>query len=222
MLEDKILFLKEKIISQAHFVKRMVKKTNDGLKEKDREILQDVISRDENIVNQEELNLDQLCVNIIALYQPEAGDLRTILMAYKMNNDLERMGDLAVNIAESSLYILDHSFQKELDSVYALGDLVLEMLTGSISAFSGGDTQLARKVSLQDERVDEIQKSLFGDYVKYMSDQPDEMKSCLAVNRILHNLERIADLSTNICEEVVYMVDGDVMKHNQLQPETLS
>lgn len=214
MLPEKIAELKKRIIEDAALVEDMIEKAIKGLKEKDMNILNSVINTSEEKVNEFEIQIDELCINTIALFQPEAKDLRTILMILKMNNDLERMGDMAVNIAESSLFLIDRPEVKKLIDIPRMGKETIQMLHDSISSFINEDAPLARDVVTRDDLIDGLRDQVIRELITYMSKDTSVIERSLHLVKISQNLERIADLTTNICEDVIFIVNGKVIKHH--------
>ncbi len=212
MLKNKIDDLKQNIRNESEIVKEMIKLAVDGLVEKKAEKLQRVMEL-ENRVNENDIYIDEKCIALIALQQPEAKDLRTITMIMNMNNELERMGDLAVNIAKHSQYLIKQSDIDDNFDLIEMAKETLQMVHQSISAFVTEDSKLAREVCLRDDLVDRMQDSIFRVLITYMMDDTSTIKRAIRLNRIANCLERIADLSTNIAEDTIYISEGKVIKH---------
>ena len=215
MLTEKINVLKKKLIDMASLAEDMVKSSIKGLIEKRKEILEKVIKEYEPKMNELEIELDELCTNLIALYQPKAGNLRTILMILKMNNDLERVGDLAVNISESALYLIERPPVKPLIDIPRMAEESINMLKNAIDSFINKDAELAKSVCEKDTIVDGLRDQVLRELITYMSSDPTTIERAIHLIRISRSLERIADLSTNICEDVIFMVEGKVIKHHK-------
>mgnify|MGYP000595486944 FL=1 len=215
MLEEKLNELKKKLIEEANLAQDMVKKSIEGLIKKRKEILEKVTKEYEPKMNELEIELDELCTNLIALYQPEAGDLRTILMILKMNNDLERIGDLAVNISESALYLIEKPPVKPLIDIPRMAEESIDMLKNAINSFINKDANLAKSVCEKDSVVDNLRDQILRELITYMSSDPSTIERSIHLIRISRCLERIADLSTNICEDVIFMVEGKIIKHHK-------
>ncbi|MCX5897950.1 MAG: phosphate signaling complex protein PhoU, partial [Proteobacteria bacterium] len=158
---------------------------------------------------------DELCTSLIARYQPMAKDLRTILMVFKMNDDLERMADHAVNISESSLYLLESPSVKPLIDIPEMQAVTAQMVRDSITAFIDENAQLAKDVCARDSVIDELRDKVYRELFTVMCGNAATIERSLHLMRIARNLERIADLSTNICEDVIFMVQGKVIKHHK-------
>jgi len=215
MLEEKLNDLKKKLIEEAGLSEDMVKKSIDGLIGKRKEILEKVIKEYEPKMNKLEIELDELCTNLIALYQPEAGNLRTILMILKMNNDLERIGDLAVNISESALFLIERPLVKPLIDIPKMAEETIDMLKKAVDSFINKDAKLAKSVCERDNVIDNLKDQILRELITYMSSDPSTIERSIHLIRISRCLERIADLSTNICEDVIFMVEGKVIKHHK-------
>ena len=215
MLTQKINILKKKLIDMASLAEDMVKNSIKGLIEKRKEILEKVIKEYEPKMNELEIELDELCTNLIALYQLKAGNLRTILMILKMNNDLERVGDLAVNISESALYLIERPPVKPLIDIPRMAEESINMLKNAIDSFINKDAELAKSVCEKDTIVDGLRDQVLRELITYMSSDPTTIERAIHLIRISRSLERIADLSTNICEDVIFMVEGKVIKHHK-------
>lgn len=178
-------------------------------------ILKMVLEKDE-VIDRMENEIDSKCLRILALYQPEADDLRTVTMALKINNDLERIGDHAINVVERAVTIngiLPENIAKKLEM---MGNITKAMLTDVITAFVAKDSASAKSVIRKDDEVDTLLReivnlSLFGEDAKVI-----EREKAIAVVSAAREFERIADLITNICEDIVYMKDGVVIKHSGL------
>ncbi|MBE0478392.1 phosphate signaling complex protein PhoU, partial [Candidatus Aerophobetes bacterium] len=215
MLEEKITRLKRELIGYAALVEHMIESSIEGLLQRKKEMLHDVIEKEEPKANSLEVELDELCTNLIALYEPRARNLRTILMGLKMNNDLERMADHAVNIAESGLFLIERPLVKRLIDIPNMAKVTMEMLKDSINSFINEDATLARSVCEQDDIVDGLRDQILRELITFMSSDASTIERSFHLLRISSNLERISDLSTNIGEDVIFMVEGKIIKHHQ-------
>jgi len=215
MFQEKIIVLKKGIIDYAELVENMIVKTLDGVLNKNEYSLNHVIENDEAIINRHEVEFDETCIDYIARYQPVSRNLRMIISAIKMSNDLERMADHAVNIAQSGLFLISQPLVKPLVDIPKMGDITVWMLKDSINSFVNEDIRLAKKVLERDNEVDNLKVKVIEDLTAIMKNDPKTIDMALKLITIASNLERIADLSTNICEDVVYLTEGVVIKHNQ-------
>ena len=214
MLEEKMAGLKRRIAEYAGLAESMIEKAVRGLLEKKRDLLVEVIETDEPAANDFEIEVDEACTTLIAQYQPKAKDLRTILMVMKMGNDLERIGDHAVNIAESGLYLIERPQVKPFMDIPRMSEVTIKMLKDGIQAFINEDAGLAKSVCERDSIVDELRIQILRELITFMVSDATTIERCLHLIRVSGNLERIADLSTNMCEEVIFMVKGRVIKHH--------
>ena len=214
MLEVRIKELKKELVEYATLVEDMIAKSMKGLLERDETPLLEVIHELEPATNDFEIKLDELCTGAIAQYQPKARDLRTVLMVFKMNSDLERMGDHVANIADSGLFLLSHAPVKPLIDIPRMAEETIKSLNDSITAFLDEDAALAEAVCERDYIIDALQTQIFRELVTFMTADPATIERALYLIRVANNLERIADLATNICEDVIFMVEGRVIKHH--------
>lgn len=214
MLAEKITNIKKKLIEYANLVENMIDDTLEGLLDKEKELLIKVIQEDEIASNKFELELEELCITAIAQFQPKARDLRTIITGLKINNDLERIADHAVNIAESSLFLIERPTVKPFLDIPRMSQIAVKMLKDSIIAFINEDVELAYNVCLRDENVDALRDQVLRELIMLMSSNPATIERSFQIIRISSNLERIADLSTNISEDIIFMVQGKVIKHH--------
>ncbi len=206
--------LKARLVGYARLVEGMIEKSVKALRQRRPEALREVIGEDERRVNEQELELESACAAFIAQHQPKARQLRTALMVLGMTNDLERMGDHAVNIAEAALDLLGRFSRDVGGSLPRLAEEAVRMVGGSIRAFIGEDTALARQVCEGDSVVDGLATGILEDLVAAMAADRALIEPGLLVLKIAANLERIADLSTNMGEDVIYMAEGRVIKHH--------
>ena len=213
MIRENVTKLKEKIIGQAKVVQSMIEKSIEGLLEGYSNKLFEVIKL-EKTVNKTELEIDALCTNTIALYQPEAKDLRTVLMIYRINNDIERIGDQAVNIAESSQYLIERAGLKFSTLIPEMAQETITMIDDSITAFINEDIDLAKRVCERDNIVDNYNEKIIKELIRKMGEDSNTIERAMHLIRISKNLERVADLSTNIAEDTIFMSVGQVIKHN--------
>lgn len=218
MLKNRIGELKNKLVEYAILVENMIDKSMKGLSEKNASLLTEVITKDEPKANDYDIEIDELCAATIAQYEPVAGDLRTVLMIIKMNKDMERMADHVVNICESSLFLIARPPLHPLDDLTVMAATSRSMLKDAIEAFAASDVVLARAVCDRDDIVDQLGDKILKELTEIMHGAKDGIKRGLQIMRIAHNLERIADLSTNVCEEVVYIVEGKDIKHHHDHP----
>lgn len=214
IIKEKIINLKRELIEFASLAERMIEDSISGLMKKDGRLLEFVIDQHEPKANRFEIEIDEMCVGLIAQYQPKVKELRTILMAMQMNNDLERIGDHAVNIAESGLFLIARPAVKPLIDIPRMADLSINMLKDSLRAFTDEDTKLAQSVCERDNEVDALGEQVLRELITFMSADTNTIERSLHLLRIARELERIGDLSTNICEDTIYITEGKVIKHH--------
>ena len=172
MFYEKLNKLKEKIIEQGNLVESMIEKSIRGLINKDKALLLEVIQIDEPRTNEAEIEIDEMCINLIARFQPTAQDLRTIIMILKMNNDLERIADMAENISESALFLIERPMVKPLIDLPKMAEETMRMLKDSIDSFIKNDPKLAKSVCERDDVVDAYRDQILRELVTYMISDP--------------------------------------------------
>lgn len=217
LLETKIAELKAQLLTMAAIVEEMVSNSIKSLVSKDKALAEQVIRTDEVRVNQLEIENEDSAINLMALYQPEASNLRTIAMVIKLNNDLERIGDHAENIAEAALFLIDKPPVKPLIDLPRMAEIAISMLKDSLDAFTHADAELARSVCTRDSAVDELNRAIKAELMEHMSRDPSTIERAMKLLMISLNLERVADLATNIAEDVIYIVTGQDIKHGQAE-----
>ena len=215
MLDEQINDLRKELIDYGALVEKMIEKSIRGLLQKDKNLLSEVIDKDEPRANEFEIRLDELCTSMIAKFQPKARDLRTILMVLKMNNDMERMADHAVNISENGLFLITRPMVKPLIDIPRIAENAMSMVRDSINSFVIEDADLARSVCERDSIVDALLDQVLRELITHMITNPKTIERAMRLIAIARNLERIADLSTNIGEDVIFMVQGKVIKHHR-------
>jgi len=221
MLEEKLIELRQTLFLQSAQVENMFSKIIRSLKSRSQELINEIIEIDEQAVNKLELKIDELCIQLLALYHPEAKDLRLTTMISKMTSDLERIADCLVNIAESLQSLFDKPNILHISELENLSLKTLQMFNSSIASFIEEDVALALSVCREDEVIDSLRDLVWEKIIKDMHENPDSIKDGLAIIRLANNLEKIADISTNIAEETVYLVEGTTIKHHShLQANT--
>jgi phosphate transport system protein len=219
MLEQEIINLKKELIDYAFHVQTMIDKSIRGLTDRNKDLLNSVKDVDEPKANETEIKMEEACTVLIAKYQPAAKDLRTIMMTAQMINDLERMADLAVNIVEGSLILLESPPLKPLIDIPHMARITMSMVKDSIDAFINEDSELARDVCTRDDEIDDLQDQILRELITYMMSNPRNIERSFQLMRIANGLERIADHSTNLCEDVIYINEGKIIKHHKNEQE---
>ncbi len=217
MLEERIRLLKRELIEYATLCESMVEKVIKGLLEKEKDYLLEVIEKDEPKTDRYDLNLDEKCIQLLAQFQPMAIDLRTILMMLEINRDLERIGDLSVDMSKSVLFLIEKPLVKPYIDIPRMAEIVQGMIKGSVEAFIENDAQLAREVFQRDKIVNGLRDQIIRELITFMSSDPATIERSFHLISLALDLERIGDHATNICEDVVFMVEGEVIKHQYEQ-----
>jgi phosphate transport system protein len=216
--DEELKDLNNDILKMGVFVEEAIYKSIEALKNRDKNMAQEVINHD-RVIDELELTVDEKCLDLIVRHQPMARDLRFITTGMKINSELERIADIAVDIAQRTLEIVDKPLLKPLVDIPKLTTVAQNMVKMSIDAFVKGDIFLAKKVLLSDSEADqlrnEIQKELIEDYM--VKDAATVLRA-VQLLLIARFLERICDHTTNIAEDVIYMVQAEVVRHH---PEKL-
>ncbi len=210
--EEELALLNRKLLEMASLVESMIAKSIKALREGNMILAQEVISTDEQ-VNAMEIEIDNLCVKILALYQPEAKDLRTVTMIMKVNNDLERIGDHASSISRMALFLADYPPIKPLVDIPKMADKAMEMLRESLDAFIRRDAKLAVVVCQKDDEVDNYEPQIVRELITFIMSDPSMLNLALRYIYVARHIERVADLATNIAEDAYYIATGEVLKH---------
>ena len=185
----------------------------DALLERSASKAQSVISGD-RVIDNLEMEIEEACVNLLALQQPMARDLRMLTSALKIANDLERVGDHAVNIAQSAERLSHARPIAPEPEIVEMARLARDMLSDSLEAFIRGDAASAREVCLRDDKVDNLHRSVFRILLTHMMEDPHMIGAGMELFLVSRNLERVADLATNVAEDVVFLVEGKSIKHH--------
>jgi len=217
-LHREIENLKKRILYMGAEIEELVRKAVDALTARKVKLALEVIDHDEAI-DHLEVEIEEECLKILALHQPVAIDLRYVIAVLKMNNDLERIGDLAVDIAERAVFLSERPpIDLRLD-LKEMAEKTQAMLKHSLDALVNSDSNLARKVRGCDDEVDEMNRRMFGIVQDYIRQDPDHVAEAIHWLSASRHLERIADQATNIAEDVIYMVEGEIVRH---QPEVFT
>lgn len=204
--------LQRRSLRMARLVQDILEEACDALLRGDEALAKRVILRDRD-VDEEEVEVEAEVIRLMALYQPVGSDLRLLCTVLKVNNDLERIADCAVNIAERAVHLDPAAVAGQMGDLKKLGELVQELLRTAIQAYTAEDQDAARSVRLQDDAVDATYVDLIRDSIAALSQQPDSIAGQLDVLSVAKNLERIADHATNIAEDVIYLLTGKIVRH---------
>ena len=209
--------LKTRLLVMGGLAAEGVSQAMSALVKRDRELIQQVINGDQRI-NEFHLEIDDRCFKLLALHQPMAVDLRIIVAAVKINNDLERIGDLAVNIAEAANRYVNHPPVKPLVDIPRMATVAQEMLHGALDAFVLQQPELAQRVVMQDDILDSLKNQIFRELLTYMLGDPRTIEPGLDLILVSRHLERIGDHATNIAEDVIFIVEAKDVRHHALDP----
>jgi len=213
-LEGELKDLQERLLVMGGLVEEAVGRTVQALVVRDGALARQVLDRDE-VIDRAEIAIDELCLDLLDRHRPEAEDLRFISMAFKINSDLERMGDLAVNIAHRTLDLLREPLLRPMIDIPRMGELVQAMVKDSLDALVRRDPQLAREVCRRDDEVDRLNHRVFCEMLASMAEDKSSIGRAVGLMLVARSMERIADHATNVAENVVYMVSGQSIKHRQ-------
>ncbi len=206
--------LKHHVLSLSTLVEETVYRAVHAFEEGNAELARDVMVKDDE-VDRREVDLEEECLKVLALYQPVANDLRVVISVLKITNDLERIGDLSVNVAERALYMSRVERPEVPFKLYDMAAITRDMLRKSLDAMVNSDSQLALQVCAMDDQVDSINHDIHEHIEKLMTEQPDKISQLLHIISAARHLERIADHATNIAEDVIYMTDGKIIRHRK-------
>jgi phosphate transport system protein len=210
-IERQIESLKERILRVGTMVEEAISKSITALINRDVNLAQRVMANDEEI-DRMEVEVEEECLKILALYQPVAADLRFVVAVLKINNDLERMGDLAKNIAKRVAQLAGREIELPAE-IRSMAMQAQEMVKQCLDAVVRGDPALARQVREEDDVVDDGRQRIQRQVMAGIKADPENAESLLRINSVSKHIERIADMATNIAEDVVYMVEGDIVRH---------
>lgn len=219
MIEEKLKNITEEILKMAALAEEMVKLSVKSIVEKKMALTDKVINELEPQVNELEIKIDDLAIETLALYTPQAKNLRKISMIIKMVIDLERVGDAAVNIAEFARELIPQADVKPYIDLPRMTEIATQMLDDSITAFINEDTKLGREICQRDDMVDKLNDQIIRELITYMLSDPKTINRAILIIRVSENVERIADQATNIGEYVVYIGEGKVIKHHHFEEE---
>lgn len=204
--------LKKKLIKMAATVESMIDRAISELVSRDEQVAEKV-PQYEMEVNRLQIEIDDMVMTLVATHQPVAGDLRFLLAATKINSDLERIGDLVVNITENAPTIVKQPELKKLIDIPRMADIARQMVRDSLHAFVKGDVLTAQKVIVTDDQVDALKEQIIRELLTYMLADPKAIERAMALILIARHLERIADHATNIAEDVIYVIQGRDVRH---------
>jgi phosphate transport system protein len=204
--------LKERLLWMRSLAERAVHQAVHSVLDADEKLAQTVL-KEENAINELQIEIDDRVVQLLALHQLMAADLRFVLAVARINNDLERIGDQAVNMAQAALHILRHPRVKPYVDLPRMSELAEGMVRDSLNAVVRGDIEIARAVLIRDDQVDNLRDQIFRELLSYMMGDSSVIFQAFELILVAKNLERVADHATNIAEDVIYMVEGHDVRH---------
>jgi phosphate transport system protein len=218
IFDNELKELRQNILKLGCMVENAIRDSVKALVERDSELAKEVIQRD-HLVNALDVKIDEECVRLIALRQPMASDLRLITTAMKITTDLERMGDLAVNIAERAIELNEEPQLKPFVNIPRMAEISQSMVRDSLDSFVTGCSRLPYEVIKRDDEVDDLTVRNFEELLSFMIQDPKNIPLAVKRTYIAKYLERIADHATNICEMIIYMCKGKMIRHTELGEE---
>ncbi|MEM9353141.1 MAG: phosphate signaling complex protein PhoU [Planctomycetota bacterium] len=204
--------LEQDLLAQSAVVEQMIYRAARSLSEQNSDLLAELMA-DEQRVNRREVEIEEECLKLLALHQPVAVDLRRVTTVLKVNGDLERVADLAVGIGERTTHLAEHPEATIPEGIYEMVELAVAMVRSSIDAFVRLDLDAARAVRRTDRSVDELHRSVIAELGEAVDDRGMCFAPALDLYTVSRNVERIADHATNIAEDVIYLVDGEIARH---------
>ena len=209
---DELARLKDRLLDMSALAEESLHRAVQALLDRDAPAAHEVVADDRRI-DALEIEIEEAVTNLLALHQPVARDLRLILSALKIASDLERVGDHAVNIAQSAERLIAHRMITPVPELVEMARIAREMLGDALSAFVRGDAPTGRAVCARDDQVDALNHSMFRILITHMAEDPHTIGAAMELFLVSRNLERVADLATNIAEDVVFLVEGKTIKH---------
>ncbi|PIZ15304.1 phosphate transport system regulatory protein PhoU [Candidatus Desantisbacteria bacterium CG_4_10_14_0_8_um_filter_39_17] len=211
--DEELKNLKEKLLYMAGLAETMISDSVKALVEQKEDII-DQVYKNEDEINLLQVEIDDRTIKMIALHQPAAVDLRFLVTAIKINSELERMGDQAINICQATKELLKQPLLKPLIDIPRMAEIAGQMVKDSLDAFVQQDPKLAKSVCVRDDEVDDLKDQVFRELLTYMMSDPGTIQRAMDLILISRHLERIADHATNIGEEVIFMVQGKDIRHH--------
>lgn len=218
-LERSLEQLKRSLLALATIVEEQCHNAVLALHTGDTDLCDTVIDRDDE-VDFMEVDIEEECLKLLALYQPFAFDLRLIIAILKINNDLERIGDLALNIAKRAKALSDYSLSGYTDEIEAMGRTVVVMVKLCLDALIRKDVTLAREVLSMDMKVDALHRGRYQETNDHIKTHPDKASMFISLLSVSRYLERIGDQATNIAEDVIYLVEGEIVRHQHFETQS--
>ena len=215
---DELDILQERLLEMAGIVEKLIHRASDAVLSRDGSAAEEVARRDDR-VDELEMEIDERVIELLALQQPMASDLRQIVTTNKISNDLERMGDHAANISEDAKRLTEAPPLPEIRELSEMAEITEGMVSDALASYVSRNPGTARMVCLTDDKVDDLRRSMYRILVTHMLEDPKRISGALELLLVSQNLERIADLATNISEDVVFLVEGRTIKHGAQMPD---
>ena len=213
--EEELTRLKERILKMGALVESQIAASIKALVERDTALAKQTIQND-HLVNAMDVEIDEECIRLLALYQPAARDLRFITTAMKITTDLERTSDLSEDICERSIELAEEPLLKPYIDIPRMAEAAQKMVREALDAFVNKDAALARKVCAADQFIDDLTHQIFRELLSYMAEDPTTITRAVRISFIAKYIERIGDHATNIAEMVVYLVEGKIIRHTKI------
>ena len=210
--DDELADLKQRILRMGALVEGQIRQSLVALVDRDDSVANQVIQNDRQ-VNTMDVEIDELCLELLALHQPAARDLRFVTTAMKISTELERMSDLAENICERTIELHTEPQLKPYIDIPLMAERAIKMVAEALDAFVRGDSVLAREVLNEDDYIDDLNEQIFRELLSFMMENPQTISRAIRLSFISKYIERIADHATNVAELVVYMVEGKIIRH---------
>jgi phosphate transport system protein len=209
---DELDVMQRQLLEMAGLVEELVRRAVAAFLGRDASV-SDWAKREDDRIDELESKIDELALDVLALFQPMAKDLRHVVAVLKVSNDLERVGDHGVNIAKAAKRLSDMPGMPDVPELGEMAEIARDMLSDALASYIGRDSEAARIVCMRDEKVDNLRRSLYRILLTHMLEEPKRISPSLEILLVAQNLERVADLSTNIAEDVVFLVEGRSIKH---------
>jgi phosphate transport system protein len=212
IFDEELIRLKEKVLIMGSLVENAIKDSVKALVDRDNDLAKSIVEKDHQI-NMFDIQIDEECIKLIALMQPKGSDLRFITTAMKITTDLERMGDLAVNISRRALELNEEPLLKPYIDIPKMREIAQGMTRDALDAFVKGDKKLAMDVIMRDDEIDDLRQVILKELIFFMVQDPSTAARAMKISFVAQNLERIADHATNIAEMAIYLAAGKMIRH---------
>jgi phosphate transport system protein len=219
IFDEELSHLNGVVLQMGSLVEKAIKESVQALVDRDDTLAKRVLDGDHQ-VNALDIEIDEESIRLIALRQPKAGDLRLITTAMKITTDLERMGDLAVNIAQRAMELNREPVLKEYIDIPRMREIAQGMTRDALDAFVRRDMKLAKDVIMRDDEIDDLKHKILSELLFMMTENPSIICRAMRITFVAQYLERIADHATNIAEMVLYLIEGKIVRHTEKLPET--